>query len=51
MDGYVLSQLNPRSSTILALKKAEDFGLGLFKAKNVEFLGLYPILNTYVLGL
>ena len=47
MDGYVLSQLNPRSSTILALQKASAF----FKAKNVELLGLYPILNTYVLGL
>ena len=39
MIGCVFSQLKPSELTFLALKKASAF----FKAKNVEFLGLYPI--------
>ena len=41
MSGCVLSQLNPRSSTFLAVEKASAF----FTAKNVDLLGLYPIQN------
>ena len=44
MVGSVLSQLKP-SSTFLALKIASIF----FKAKNVEFLGLYPVQNSHKL--
>ena len=36
MVGCVLSQLNPQSSTFLAVEKAFS------TAKNVELLGLYP---------
>ena len=32
-----------RSSIFLAVEKASAFSLGLFKAKNVEVLGINPI--------
>ena len=43
MVGCVLSQLKPSEFYILTFEKASAFGLGLFKGKNVELLGLYPI--------
>ena len=39
----VLSQLKPSDLYIISFAK----GLGLFLAKNVEFLGLYPVRNGY----
>ena len=42
----VLSQLIPSELHILSCEKASAFGLDPFTAKNVEFLGLYPIHNA-----
>ena len=39
----VLSQLKPSELYILSCEKALAFGLGLFTAKNVELLRLYPV--------
>ena len=42
MVGFVLSQLKPSELYIPSFEES----LGLFKAKDVELLGLYPIHNA-----
>ena len=47
MVGCVLSQLKPSELYILSFeKRSRPLASAPFKAKNVEFLGLYPIRNT-----
>ena len=47
MVGCVLSQLNPSELYILSFEKGpRPSASALFKARNVELLGLYPIQST-----
>ena len=46
MVGCVLNQLNPLSSTFLAVKRPRLPALAFFTIKNVELLGLYRIQNV-----